>query len=364
MSKAFNKSISKQRVILGMSGGIDSTISVIRLQKQGYIVVGVTFIFAPNFNNNSEIPTYAKEAKLLASKLQIEHHIVDLRAEFKDSIVDSFFETYLQGETPFPCALCNKKMKWHHLYAQMQKHQCNYMATGHYAQKVNVNGALGISKHPDDVKDQTYFLWGIPSKFLPYILFPIQDITKTEVRKVAKQYKLTQFEAKKESFGVCFAPDGDYLSYMKQHLPEVSKKIKPGNFILESGKIVGRHKGLMHYTVGQRNDLNLYTDEKLYVKEIRSKNNQIVVAPKNRIICKEVILKQTEIHLPERLSQPELNIKVAYRGALKKGSVCQIGNHLKITFQDASNLALAPGQTAVIYHDDVVVAGGFIHQTL
>ncbi len=233
------------------------------------------------------------------------------------------------------------------------------MATGHYARKVMQDGFSCISAHSDQIKDQTYFLWGIPQKFLEHILFPLHDITKEEVKQVARDYNFTHFDDKKESFGVCFAPDGDYLSYMKASLPDVAKKIQPGNFVTQSGKVVGRHKGLIHYTIGQRKDLELYTDEELYVQKIVPEKNKVIVGPEASLLCDSILLRDYEIHNPEALKAEKLEIKTTYRGKTTSGKAKVVGPHLKVSFDQPAK-AMAPGQTAVLYKEGVLVAGGFI----
>ena len=237
-----------KRVIIGMSGGVDSSVAIIILKNLGYEVVGITFLFTEDFDPTDAIET--------AKKLSIEHHVVDYRKEFKKDVIDKFINDYSNGITPNPCVKCNRVCKFKYLFENMKKYNCDYIATGHYAKITNGK----LYKSIDNNKDQSYFLYNLPKEMINKIIFPLEGYTKDNIKEIAKKNNLISAD-KKESYDVCFI-NNKFKDY-------ISKKIKntPGNVInIETNQIIGKHQGLPHYTIGQRKGLNIGgTKDKMYV---------------------------------------------------------------------------------------------------
>ena len=352
-----------KKVLLGMSGGVDSSVSAILLQKQGYEVVGTTMLLWGN-NNSKDDETNIEEktklftkieskeeqinnyessvtdAKRVCEKLGIEHYVFDLRDEFQKRVINNFVCEYACAKTPNPCVECNKYMKFQAFYEIAKKLGCDYIATGHYARikYLEEYKQYALVKSNAEKKDQTYFLYGIDKQILPHVLFPLSEYTdKTEIRKIAEENGL-EVATKKDSQEVCFIPDNDYGSFLEQQYKnsqiredilqnniknnkhnksEKCAKIScncKGKIILTNGEVLGEHDGLIHYTVGQRKGLGISYKEPLYVIRIDAEKNEVIVGTEKELYSKELIAKDLNFLLDIDLSKPiEIQAKVRYR---------------------------------------------------
>ena len=249
------------KVLLGMSGGTDSSVAALLLQDAGYEVTGITFRFYEKDNDT----TYLDDARELCEKLHIPHIIYDVRQLFQEQIISYFIKEYMEGHTPVPCTLCNNYLKWPLLAQVADERGIYHFATGHYVQKQYIDGYWYITAGADKDKDQSFFLWGLPQPILERMLLPMGTLTKTRVRELAAERGFLKAATKRDSLGVCFCPM-DYRSFLKAQVPP--EHIQPGNFYNEQGECMGKHEGYPFYTIGQRRGLGVYVNKALFVKEI------------------------------------------------------------------------------------------------
>jgi tRNA-specific 2-thiouridylase len=349
--------MSRERVLLGMSGGTDSSAAVLLLQEKGYEVVGVTFRFWEEDDNTS----YLDDANELARDTGIQHYVLDKRDDFKNEIIHYFVEEYFRGRTPVPCIRCNNRFKWKLLYDESQRLGIRYIATGHYADILEQNGNCYITPGIDPEKDQSFFLWGLTQPVLKKILFPLGQYTKLQIREIAARKGFTKIAAKKDSMGVCFCPR-DYRSFL-QRMMSGRELIRPGNFLDENGKFIGRHKGYPFYTVGQRRGLGITSSSPVFVKEIIPDENVVVLAAEEKMYKQSMWLSDWNVHVPDEVfNQENIIVKIRYKKQLNYGWItCEKGNLLKVEF-DFPVAAIAPGQAACFYKDGRVVGGGIIEE--
>ena len=344
-----------KKVLLGMSGGVDSSVSAVILQKQGYEVIGLTMLLCED-----EKSTAIEDAKKVCEKLNIEHYVVDLKKEFKKNVIDNFVCSYMCAKTPNPCVECNKYMKFDEFYKIAQKLGCDYIATGHYA-RIEYSEKYKeyvLKKSNSEKKDQTYFLYGIDKKILPQVIFPLSDFEdKTEIRKIAEENNLL-VASKKDSQEICFIPNNDYISFLKNL--EYNIKNKKGKIALRSGEIIGEHKGIINYTVGQRKGLGISYKEPLYVLELNNKTNQVIVGTEKELYSKELFANELNFLIDIDLTKTiEIKAKVRYR-ANEADCILEVRDGIaKVTFKDPQR-AITPGQSVVFYKDNIVLGGGKI----
>ena len=344
-----------KKVLLGMSGGVDSSVSAIILKKQGYEVIGLTMLLCED-----EQSTAIKDAKKVCEKLNIEHHVVDLRKEFKKNVVDNFVCSYMCAKTPNPCVECNKYMKFGAFYKIAQELGCEYIATGHYARiKYSEKYAQAVlAKSNSEKKDQTYFLYEINKEILPKIIFPLSDFEdKTEIRKIAEENDLVVAK-KKDSQEICFIPNNDYINFLQNN--ENNIKTKKGKIMLKSGEVLGEHTGLINYTVGQRKGLGIAYKEPLYVLELDSMNNEVIVGTENELYNNELEADNLNFLLDVELTKPiEVKAKIRYR-AKEADAILEVQDgRAKVKFKEPQR-AITPGQSVVFYVDNIVLGGGKI----
>ncbi|MFA5045225.1 MAG: tRNA 2-thiouridine(34) synthase MnmA [Paludibacter sp.] len=342
------------KILLGMSGGTDSSVAAILLLEQGYEVVGITFRFWEDGEN-----THLEDAVLLAKQLGIKHIIYDARKLFKDTIIKYFVDGYLSGRTPFPCVKCNNELKWKLILEEADRLGCEKVAMGHYARIINENDRYLVSEGVDPDKDQSFFLWGLTQKQLSRIVFPLGEYHKTEIRKIAAERGFNYVSEKKDSLGACFC-SGDYRPFLKMQLDEPGKQIFPGSFLDENEKVLGRHKGFPLYTVGQRRGL-IHLNRKVFVKEIRPETNEVILAPLTGMYKSQFIIHDVNV-VDKSLFSTEFDIfcRIRYR---KQNNLCRVifleNNTAKVELAEPLE-SIAPGQTAVFYKDGKVLGGGFI----
>lgn len=350
-----------KKVLLGMSGGVDSSVAAVLLKKQGYEVVGVTLKLCGDEKN---IVKTINDAKSVCERLKIEHHIIDLRKDFEKSVINNFKSEYMNARTPNPCIECNKYIKFGELYKYAQEFGCEYIATGHYAKIIYSEEykQYVLTKSKANEKDQTYFLYGINKELLPKIIFPLSDFeSKSEIREIAKVNNL-DVANKKDSQEICFIQNNDYVAFLKQD--ENFNSQDSGNIILKDGTIVGKHNGLIHYTIGQRKGLGISYDRPLYVIELDSKKNQVVVGEEKELYSKKLYANQLNFLIDiENFSEP-ISIKAKIRYRAKEASAIlylndKENNIAMIEFEEPQR-AITPGQSVVFYIDEVVLGGGKI----
>lgn len=350
--------MQKKTVLLGMSGGTDSSVAVLLLQEAGYEVTGVTFRFWEEGGKGE----YLEDAKELAVKTGIQHYALDVRDDFQRKIISYFTDEYLQGRTPVPCVRCNNLLKWRLLYEEAKRLQIEYIATGHYAIVREYNGLHYIHAGMDPDKDQSFFLWGLEQPVLRRMILPLGKYTKTQVREIAMKRGFSKIAFKKDSMGVCFCP-GDYRPFLLKMLPPNQKIIRPGNFVGESGQFIGRHKGYPFYTIGQRRKLGVQLNYPVFVKDIIPEKNMVVLAKEENIYQQTMFLKEWRLHNPEEvIGQKNIIVKIRYKKQHNYGIISYTENdRLKVTF-DEPVAAVAPGQAACFYIEDRVVGGGIIEK--
>ena len=345
----------KQQLLLGMSGGTDSSVAALILQEQGFEVIGVTFRFYEKEGNT----TYLRDAQALCQRIGIEHITYDARALFQEKIISYFIDSYLKGETPVPCTLCNNYLKWPLLAQLADERGINQMATGHYVRCLPHAGKYYIHAGVDPDKDQSFFLWGVPQSILKRMVLPLGEMTKVEVRALAAARGFAKVASQKDSLGVCFCP-GDYRSFLKQQ-PQAAA-IKAGFFEDTTGKIVGKHAGFPYYTVGQRRGLGVNFQQPMFVKETLPQTNRVVIAPLADLYQEEMYLTNWHLTSPELFEQGrEVVCKIRYRKQATPSVVTLLPAEqlLHVRFLEPLE-SIAPGQAAAFYEADRVVGGGII----
>ncbi|NDW12091.1 tRNA 2-thiouridine(34) synthase MnmA [Bacteroides sp. 214] len=346
--------VANKQVVLGMSGGTDSSVAAMLLQEQGYEVVGVTFRF---FEKNEDT-TYLRDAQELAASLQIRHIVYDARELFKDKIINYFIDEYMDARTPVPCVVCNNTLKWPLLAKIADEMGIWYIATGHYVRKTFFEGKHYIQCAVDRDKDQSFFLWGLSQEVLQRMLLPMGELTKIEARAYALQRGFAKVSTKKDSIGVCFCPF-DYQRFLKEHVP--AERINKGQFLDETGTFLGWHEGYPFYTIGQRRGLGIHLNRAVFVKEISKEKNEIILAPLSSLEKMEMKLKH--IHIVDNnllLNSNDVVVKIRYRKQQNNCTVAFLSeNELLISLKEALT-AIASGQAAAFYLDDIVLGGGII----
>lgn len=349
----------KARVLLGMSGGVDSSVSAILLQEMGYEVIGITMKM---WNTEKEgIPfTAAEDAQKVCETLQIEHHILDCQKEFEEHVMKPFCQCYEKAETPNPCVECNTYLKFGTFYEKAKELECEYIATGHYVKtEYSEKYKQWVLKKANAIaKDQSYFLYGIQKEVLSKMVFPLADIENKEmVREIAKNHGLLVAE-KPDSQEVCFIPNNDYVSFVQKNSKNSSI---PGKIILKDGTIIGNHKGLIYYTVGQRKGLGISYLEPLYVIALNKEKNEVTVGTEAELYQTELYATQTHFLIPIDQEKPiSIKAKIRYR-AKEANAMLYIltKDSAKVIFEEKQR-AITPGQSVVFYQDDVVIGGGKI----
>lgn len=370
-----------KRVLLGMSGGTDSSVAAMRLLEAGYEVIGVTFRFY-ELNGSTE---YLEDARNLAERLGIRHITYDAREIFAQQIIEYFVQEYLAGRTPVPCTLCNNYLKWPLLAKIADEMGIFYIATGHYAQNIQLNETFYITYAADSDKDQTFFLWGLKQDILNRMLLPMGDITKAEARSWAAEHGFRKVATKKDSIGVCFCPM-DYRTFLKDWLVRNgqmsvsnseasinnsqtsgsdkqawSDRIRRGRFVDEKGTFIAWHEGYPFYTIGQRRGLGIHLNRPVFVKEIDPEKNEVVLASLSSLEKTEMWLKDWNLVNQEHtLDRSDIIVKIRYRKQENHGTITVTSDHLLHVQLHEPLTAIAPGQAAAFYGDGLLLGGGII----
>ncbi|MBR4342710.1 MAG: tRNA 2-thiouridine(34) synthase MnmA [Lachnospiraceae bacterium] len=349
------------KVIAGMSGGVDSAVAAYLLKQQGYDVVGVTLRTWLSETGEEGRCCEIDDAREIALKLGIPFYPLNCIDEFKKSVIDPFITCYLKGRTPNPCIECNRFVKWERLLYYTKVLKTDYVATGHYASVVKKdNGRYTVKKAVHQEKDQTYMLYKLTQEQLSKTLMPLGSFSKSEVRKIAAEAGIHVAE-KPDSQEICFVPDGDYASYIRKMCTD--EKICEGDFVDEQGRVIGRHKGIIHYTVGQRKGLGLPLGYPAYVKSIDPVKNQVIISEEEALFSNEVICNELNfLSIPgiEKGETIKCRAKIRYHHKAQEAILIRIDDeNIKIIFESPVKAA-TPGQSAVFYDDDDCVIGGGI----
>lgn len=353
-----------------MSGGIDSTVTALMLNDQGYEVVGITmktWDYSSSGGGKKEtgccnVDSF-NDARQAAVEHGFAHYILDIREEFGDFVINNFVDEYLAGRTPNPCVLCNTHIKWRALLKRADALGCDFIATGHYAKvHQHENGRYFVSKAVDHTKDQSYVLWGLQQDLLSRTLLPLGPYHKTEIRQMAHDYGYPALAKKSESYEICFVPDNDYRGFLKRRVTDLEEKVAGGLFVDKEGKVLGKHKGYPFYTIGQRKGLDITLGKPAFVTHIDPEKNTVTLGDETDLQQQEMRVARLNMIKYDQLTDGmEVTTKIRYKDAGSLSTIYREGDQVLVRFfEDAKGVA--PGQSAVFYEGDDVIAGGIIQR--
>jgi tRNA-specific 2-thiouridylase len=358
----------KGKVLVAMSGGIDSTVTALMLHEQGYEVVGITmktWDYAVSGGSKKEtgccnLDSF-NDARMAAVEHGFPHYILDIRDEFGSFVVDNFVDEYIAGRTPNPCVLCNTHIKWRALLKRADALECEFIATGHYATvSQHANGRFVISKGADEVKDQSYVLWGLQQDLLSRTLLPLGGYRKTEIRQMAHDFGYPELAKKSESYEICFVPDNDYRGFLKRKVEGLEEKVNGGYFVDREGKILGRHKGYPFYTIGQRKGLDIALGKPAFVTSIDPETNTVVLGDEQDLEKEEMLVSKINwIKYTNLVEKMDVLTKIRYKDPGTLSSIRPSDQDVSVNFYEKAK-GIAPGQSAVFYEGNDVVGGGII----
>ena len=363
-SVGIDKDPKDTKIVVAMSGGVDSSTVAGIMKKQGYKVIGVTLKL---YDNTKEVAKSKQccsgqdimDAKRVANKLDIEHKVLFYQNKFKQGVIDNFVDSYLKGETPIPCVQCNKTVKFNDLLNEAKNLNADALITGHYVKSITKNNETNMYRAIDENRDQSYFLFNTTREQLNFLRFPLGGLLKNETRKIAKNLNLNVAD-KPDSQDICFVPNGDYASVIEKYRPDSFKK---GNIKNINGKVIGVHNGIVNFTIGQRKGIKVSAKDPLYVIDINSKKNEIIVGNKNDLLKKEIILKDVNFLTEKDTFNEEIYVKVRSTGKLLKSRLNIDKEFTKISLLE-DEYGISPGQACVFYSKDEigekVLGGGWI----
>lgn len=364
----------RKRVVVAMSGGVDSSVSAALLVDEGYEVIGVTMKLwnydelGDHINRESGCCSLdtIQDARAVCSQIGAPHYVWDLSEEFGKAVIDNFVSEYLEGRTPNPCVMCNKHIKWGTFLGKARSLGADLVATGHYARVVadETTGRYRLLKSPHARKDQSYALWGIRQKALAVTLFPVGELTKDEVREVAERKGLRTAK-KKESQEICFVTDNDYGRFLNDRVAAMGKRLAQGEIKTSDGTVVGGHDGYAFYTIGQRRGVGVSLNRPVYVTEIRARDNVIYVGPQEELYARGLTANEVNLIRHESLDGPmAVTAKIRYNDPGHPAVLAPLPNgEVQLEFQELQR-AITPGQSVVFYQDDEVLGGGLIDRVL
>ena len=363
---------TKGKVLVAMSGGIDSTVTALMLHKEGYEVIGITmktWDYATSNASSKEtgccnIDSF-NDARQASVDNGFPHFILDIRDEFGDFVIENFVEEYLAGRTPNPCVMCNTHIKWRALLKRANALGCQWIATGHYAEvRQHTNGRYVISKGLDETKDQSYVLWGLDQELLSRTIMPLGKYRKTEIRQMAVDMGYPELAKKNESYEICFVPDNDYRGFLKRRVEGLEERVDGGWFVDKTGKRLGKHKGYPFYTIGQRKGLEIALGRPAYVTNINPDTNTVTLGEESDLDQSEVqVIKINWVKYDGITDGMEALTKIRYKDKGGLSTLYNSDNGLKIRFYEDVK-GIAPGQSAVFYEGNDVIGGGIIQKTV
>jgi tRNA-specific 2-thiouridylase len=358
------------KILVAMSGGIDSTVTALMLHAQGYEVVGITmktWDYAGSGNGRKEtgccnLDSF-NDARMAAVQHGFPHFVLDIREEFGDFVIDNFVEEYIAGRTPNPCVLCNTHIKWRALLRRADALGCEHIATGHYG-KVgrHINGRFFISKAEDEIKDQSYVLWGLEQDLLARTLLPLGGYRKPEIRQMARDWGYEELAQKSESYEICFIPDNDYRGFLKRRVPGLEQELAEGKFVDKQGRILGSHPGYPFFTVGQRKGLGSSFGRPVFVTAIHPEDNTVVLGDEQDLEQDGMQVSRLNWMKYDQVAPGmEASTKVRYRDQGSLSNLFPVPGGLSVRFQERVK-SISPGQSAVFYEGADVLGGGVIQR--
>ncbi len=351
-----------------MSGGVDSSVAAVMLHEEGYEVIGLTmktWDYASSGGSSKETGCCSldsiNDARALAVAYGFPHYILDIRSEFGDFVIDNFVDEYLAGRTPNPCVLCNTHIKWDALLKRADKLDCEFIATGHYANiRQHDNDRYVVSKGLDENKDQSYVLWGVSQQNLARTKFPLGSFAKSQIRQMALDMGQLELANKSESYEICFVPDNDYRAFLRHKVEDLEERVAGGNFVLTDGTVVGQHQGYPFYTIGQRKGLGIALGHPMFVTRIDPETNTVVLGTQEELERKSAWVRNLNLVKYENINEPiEAVTKIRYKDAGSQSTILQMGEHMKVDFHHSVS-GIAPGQSAVFYEGNDLLGGGFL----
>jgi len=367
-SLGFEKQPKDTKVIVAMSGGVDSSTVAGLMKKEGYNVTGVTLKLYDDVKSQKASRQCCAgqdvlDAKRVAQKLNIDHKILYYQKKFKEDVIDSFIDSYAAGETPIPCVQCNRTVKFRDLYAYARKLNIDALITGHYVNRIQKNGNAEMYRAADLIRDQSYFLFTTTQEQLNFLRFPLGLMQKNETRKIASELNLNVAD-KPDSQDICFVPNGNYASVIKKYKPETFKE---GNILDIKGNIIGKHDGIINFTIGQRKGIGIAHTEPLYVVNINAKENEVIVGNREALTIKRIYLRDINLLSDVKKLNNNLFVKVRSTGRLIKAKVNFEKNESEVNLEE-NETGISPGQACVFYSKnkfgDKVLGGGWITRTI
>ena len=366
-SLGINKSKKETKVVVAMSGGVDSSVVAALMKEEGYDVKGITLKLYDDTKQSKEgrqccAGQDIMDAKRVSEKININHEILYYQKKFKSEVIDSFIDSYAAGETPIPCVQCNQTVKFRDLFKYAKDFKADALVTGHYVSRIQNNGHASMYRAKDINRDQSYFLFSTTQEQLDYLRFPLGEIDKSETRSIAKKLNLNVAD-KPDSQDICFVPNGDYSSVIKKYRPESFQK---GDIVDLNGDKIGEHQGIINYTIGQRKGIKISSEKPLYVININANENKVIVGNKENLEIKQIQLRELNILANKDEFNEIINIKVRSTGRLLKAKINLVKDYAQVDILDKET-GISPGQACVFYSKDSfgdkVLGGGWIDKT-